>query len=192
MRTRSRVLGVVLTGAALALPSLVHAEIYAWRTDDGVYAYTDDPERIPARYADQAVAVRDTHLGSYARLTRQDSAAAAAVSARLQQRLEYLRKLNASAPGASAAANASAPGRTTVTVATGSPQAPTLDISTDANAEPIVVEPVVARKKGDLRTRHTTVVRQGDHTLAVLKGGPTETNPSTGIYDEDELVDGKF
>ncbi|MGI9591601.1 MAG: DUF4124 domain-containing protein, partial [Myxococcota bacterium] len=41
--------GLLLGSAAPASAS----EIYSWRTEDGGYSFTDDPNAIPARYRDQ-------------------------------------------------------------------------------------------------------------------------------------------
>ena len=49
-----------------------------------------------------------------------------------------------------------------------------------------------AKRTGDFRTRRVTVIRQGDKTVAVVKGSPVHQNPSTDIYDEDALEKGEF
>ena len=181
--------GLALVGALVA-PAAT-AEIYGWRTDDGNYAYTDNRANIPSRYADDAVAMRDTGLDGYARLTVQDTAAQEAVAARLERRLEHLRRVNASiAPELSGdAIAAGGSGATRIQIATGNDDAPTLDIATDAGGAPIVVEPVIARKAGDVRTRRVTLVKQGDRTLAVVLGRSHQVNPNDDILDEDELLE---
>src|SRR5262245_18396935 len=83
-----------LVSALLAAP-IAAADIFAYRTEDGVFAYTDHHDKVPARYAADAVTVLDTKLEAYPRLTVQDTAAANAVNARLEKRLDYLRHLNA-------------------------------------------------------------------------------------------------
>ena len=53
---RSQFFGLVVAaafGAALAAPAVADP-VYSWRTEDGGYAFTDDPKGIPARYRDQA------------------------------------------------------------------------------------------------------------------------------------------
>src|SRR5262245_18600344 len=78
-----------LPSSRLAAP--IAADVIAYRTDDGVYAYTDDRDKVPARYAADAITVRDSALYNYPRLTREDTRAARAVNARLEKRLDYLR-----------------------------------------------------------------------------------------------------
>src|SRR5262245_63486493 len=96
MWKRNRILSSAF-GAALVLtgPVAAFADIIAYRTEDGVFAYTDDREKVPARYLGDAVTVPDARLHSYPRLTIEDTGAARAVSARLEKRLDYLRQVNA-------------------------------------------------------------------------------------------------
>ena len=57
---------LVLAGASALVSSLlaapIAADIIAYRTEDGVFAYTDDRDKVPARYAADAVTVRDSAL----------------------------------------------------------------------------------------------------------------------------------
>lgn len=172
----------------MATPVAASADIFAWQTEDGVFSYTDDRKSIPARYAKDAVAVPDSRLQAYPRLTVEDTDAAREVSNRLERRLEYLRQLNTPAAPAPRA-TAPAAGRTTISVATGSAQAPTLDIATHEGGGPIVVEPILTKESGQSRTRRATIVTQGDRTLAVLKGRSHVVNVNEDIYDEDRLID---
>src|SRR5262245_9753736 len=130
MQKRIRVFARVALwiGSSLAVsgPFAAGADIFAYRTDDGVFAYTDDRDKIPARYADDAVAVRDAHLHAYPRLTVEDTRAVREVSARMEKRLDYLRQLNAPTPRAREAATVAAR-RAVISVATGSAQAPTFE-----------------------------------------------------------------
>jgi hypothetical protein len=193
---RVRVLWAVLGGVALTLPAVTAGgELYSWRTDDGVYAYTDDPKAVPARYADEVQVVRSAGLSGYARFTRQDGAAARRYADRMARRLEYLRQVNAeSVPLPRGYAPSGAPATTTISVATGNEQAPRLDITTPTGAghAPLVVEPVTTKPDGWIRTRQTTLVKQGDQTIAVLKGRKRQTNPSTDFLDEDDLEQGRY
>src|SRR5262245_20819385 len=124
MEKRSR--GLVRTGVivslALAAPVAAAADIFAWRTEDGVFAYADERDKIPARYADDAVVVRESQLQAYPRLTVEDTRATRDVSARLEKRLDYLRQVNAATPAAREAAVAAAAagaGHTVVSVPMG-------------------------------------------------------------------------
>ena len=179
--------GLALTGALIA-PAAT-ADVYGWRTEDGSYAYTDNRDNIPSRYVADAVAVRDTRLDDYDRLTVQDSGAQDAVAARLERRLEHLRRVNASANPAPDAVATAGSGATRIQLSTGNAQAPTLDIATDAGGPPVVVEPVIAKKSGDSRTRRVTLVKQGDRTLAVVLGRSHHVNPNDDIHDEEDLVE---
>lgn len=194
---RGRALAPAILQAVLALTLALGvvapaaADVYAWKTDDGVFAYTDDPKNIPGRYADEAVTVRDTRLEAYPRLTREDSQATRAVAARMEKRLEYLRRVNAiDARSAAPRVHGGGEERATVTVATGSAQAPTMDIAVDEASGPVVVEPILTKRDGKVRTRRSTIVTQGDRTLALIKGPRHHINPNEDIYDEDDLVDG--
>jgi hypothetical protein len=53
-----------------------------------------------------------------------------------------------------------------------------------------VIEPVLAKRSGDVVTRRVTVIRQGGRTIAVIKGNSHQYNPSTDIHDEEELENG--
>ena len=180
--------GVLVSSLALAAPIAAAADIFAYRTEDGVFAYTDDREKVPARYAADAVAVRDSRLDAYPRLTVEDTTAARAVTSQLEKRLDYLRQMNAASAAEREVAETAA-NRTVVSVATGNAQAPTLDIATDVDTAPIVVEPLLMKATNDARTRRGTVVKQGDRTIAVLKGPRHNFDVNEDIHDEDELVD---
>ena len=56
---------LTLAGASALLSSLlaapIAADIIAYRTEDGVFAYTDDHDKVPARYAHDAVTVPDAN-----------------------------------------------------------------------------------------------------------------------------------
>ena len=178
---------------ALVAPS-ISAEMYSWRTEDGGIAYTDDRDQIPARYASQAKRMRSGSLSGYERFTPSDDTAQESYASRLQQRLDHLRAVNAAPPvsrHAAVAPGAAAPGGT-VSVATGNARVPEIQVPIGENAAPIIVEPVNAKRTGDFRTRRVTVIRQGDRTVAVVKSSPVVQNPSTDIYDEDELEQGEF
>lgn len=194
--TRSRFeTGLLLTLliGGLATPAL--AETYGWRTEDGVYAYTDDPQHIPARYADQARLVPLRSLRSYERYTPQDPVASNHYANRLADRLAYLRGLNAAPPPAVAAragAPAAAP-QGSISFSTGGANDPRIEVPVGQSGDlPIVVDPILAKRKGDFRTRRVTLVKQGDRVIAVLKGSPHVFNPALDIEDEDDLEQGEY
>jgi len=204
---------LVLAGATALVSSLVGApiaaDIIAYRTEDGVFAYTDDKDKVPARYAPDAVTVRDSELHSYPRLTIEDTAAAREVSARLEKRLDYLRQANAASAAERdvAAANASAPQSTVISIptrmATGvgkaksakgsssSAASPSIEVAANPAEGPIVVEPVLSKQGNRATTRTTTLVKQGDHVLAILKSRSHHTDVNSDIYDEEALEEGR-
>jgi hypothetical protein len=186
-------LGLALALGSFAVPS--SAETYSWRTEDGVYAYTDDPKHIPQRYADQVQIVRLNSLKSYERFTAQDSAAASHYANRLSERLDHLRAVNAAPPQYAVPAGgiaAAGPTPGTISVATGGENDPRLELPMgQAGDGPLIVEPVTAKRQGDVRTRRITLVKQGDKIVAVLKGSPHIYNPSTDFLDEDALDEGR-
>jgi hypothetical protein len=182
---------LALCGALLllAVAQTAAAEIYAWRTEDGGYAYTDDRDQIPARYRDQAKLMARKSLKSYERYTPQDAASSARYAERLERRLQSLREANmpvARAP------QAQPPAPSRLLVSTGGEGAPAIEVPMDGTvaSKPVVVEPHLTMRSGDFRTRRTTVVRQGDRTIAILKGPSHNIDPVGDILDEDALEAG--
>ena len=183
---------VLVLGAAL-LAGVASAEMYSWRTEDGAYAYTDDREHIPARYAAKAKRVKARSLGDYSRFTPQDDKATDHYAAKLSERLQYLRQVNA--PEALPAVGAAPPGYAapsrSLSFSTGGVNSPEITVPiADDSQGPVIVEPINAKQTGDFRTRRVSVIRQGGRTIAVIKGNPHHHNPSTDIYDEDDLDQG--
>jgi hypothetical protein len=164
------------------------AEIYAWRTEDGVYAYTDDPDLVPPRYAAEAKVVDSTGLNGYERYTRTDPVASQRYSDRLEKRLHYLRDVN-EVPVRAAAPRPSS-GVRSVSIATGNAQAPTVDIDASGGSAPIVVEQLHTLDPGAAITRPTTLVKQGGRTIAVLKGRQRETSLDDDVVEMSELESG--
>lgn len=180
---------LVLAGAAALVSSLlgapIAADIIAYRTEDGVFAYTDDRAKVPARYTAEAVTVRDPKLESYPRLTIEDTASAREVSARLERRLGYLRQANAATVAErEVAASASAQQGAVVS---GSAASPTLEVSADPAKGPIVVEPLRTQQDGRPATRTSTVVKQGDKVLAIVKSRSHHIDVNSDIHDDDEF-----
>lgn len=188
---------VVVLGALFLVPLTpsVTAEVYSWTTEDGTRAWTDDRDSVPPRYADQVrvLGEKDSGLQGYERLTRPDPAASDRYADRLAQRLEHLRRVN-DQPTAAATARRAAPSATTLSLSTGGVNSPRIDLSTSGapGEEPLIVEPVLTKRHGAVRTRRSTVVRQGDKTVAIIKGRRHHTNPNDDIYDEEDLDEGRF
>jgi hypothetical protein len=192
MRTRTLSLaGAAALLLAIATPSAASGPIYSWRTEDGGYAFTDDPKAIPARYRDEAKVRQSARLGDYPRYTPSDDRAVERYEEGLTQRLAYLRALNAQPVvrrGAAAAAGGSGP-VATLTLDSANEYAPSVEISEATGAEPIIVETLFTRPEGKMVTRHSQVVRQGDQILSIMKPRLREWNVATDIHDEAELTD---
>lgn len=179
--------GATVLVAALAAPAAA-GRVYSWRTEDGGYAFTDDPKAIPARYRDQAKLRESARLGDYARYTPADDAAARRYAKQLTQRLARLRAMNAQpvVPRDAVAVDGSGP-VASLTMQSANGYAPSVEISPNTGGEPIIVETLFTRPAGKMVTRHTQVVRQGDQILSILKPRLREWNVSTDIHDESEI-----
>jgi hypothetical protein len=176
---------------AIATPAVAGGPIYSWRTEDGGYAFTDDPKAIPARYRDQARVRPSARLGDYARYTPADDKAVERYAERLTQRLAHLRAVNAQyavrqALAAQSVAGGPAP-TTRLTLDSANEYAPSVEISEGMGTEPIVVETLFTRPEGKMVTRHSQVVRQGDQILSIMKPRLREWNVATDIHDEADL-----
>ena len=109
LRSAVRVAGIAAAVLMFGLPALA-GEVYSWRTEDGGYAFTDDPKAVPPRYRDRAQARTTAGLSDYERLTAPEAGSTDAYAQRLADRLDHLRALNQNLDQAEAwAAAASAP-----------------------------------------------------------------------------------
>jgi hypothetical protein len=174
---------------AIAAPAVAGGPIYSWRTEDGGYAFTDDPKAIPARYRDEAKLRPSARLGDYARYTPSDDRATERYAERLSQRLAHLRAVNAQPVVRRGAVVESAAASTTrLTLDSANEYAPSVEISEATGGEPIVVETLFTRPEGKMVTRHSQVVRQGDQILSIMKPRLREWNVATDIHDEADLT----
>jgi len=166
------------------------AEVYAWRTEDGGYAYTDDRDQIPARYRAQAKRLSSTSLSGYERYTPQDSEATSRYADRLERRLATLREVNATTAPVRPQPETTSAG--SLLISTGDGNAPALSLPMQADgSEPMVIEEVTSKRMGDARTRRSTVVRQGDKVVTVILGEPRIFDP-TDFKDEEALEAGEL
>ena len=96
MRSRFfRLVGAAAFAAALAAPAAADP-VYSWRTEDGGYAFTDDPKAIPRALSRSGAEARDrARLHDYKRYTPSDDAATERYAEQLTRRLEHLRAVNA-------------------------------------------------------------------------------------------------
>ena len=157
------------------------ATVYHWETEDGTFAYTDDPKRIPARYEKAAERRTLGRLTNYKRYTPSGKLVSDSYAKRLGERLTYLR--GASAPAEPVAALVgSAPRGVHVRIDLEDLE---IDVPGVPGAEPVVVEEVRTRPAGQITTRTVQVVRQGDQILAVIKPDANESDPSQVIDERD-------
>ncbi len=173
---------------ALGLTTPAAADtVYAWRTEDGGYAFTDDEKAIPERYRADAEVRQMGRLSGYERFSLEDPGATSRYAEQLAARLEHLRSMNA--PVVRPEARSAAPSRQTISLRTGNHEgAPRLDITPGAaGEEPIIVETLRARPRNKMVTRNNVVVRQGDRTIAIIRSRGREWNVADDIYVEEEL-----
>jgi hypothetical protein len=181
----------VLAAVVVAGPAAAERAYYAWRSDEGAYAFTDDPRAIPEAHRKQAERRALRSLRSYARLTPSDPRASSDYAQRLDARLAYLRersqRLAAREAARTARRNGSAPA---IALRTGGDDSPLLEITpvgAGGSDEPVIVETLRARPANRLVTRNNTVVRQGDRTLAIVRSRGREWNVNEDIHVESDL-----
>jgi len=178
--------------AALVLAGTAAAEsaYYAWRTDEGAYAFTDDARAIPEAYRKQAQRRTLSSLRSYGRLTPSNPRATSDYAQRLDARLAYLRERNARAAEPEAAAQPARRSAPAIALRTGGEDSPLLEITpvgAEGSDEPVIVEELAARPANGIVTHDNTVVRQGDRTLAIVRSRPREWNLAEDIHIESDL-----
>ncbi len=188
MRRSRKASGVGAALLALGLSAPAPAEtVYAWRTEDGGYAFTDDEKAIPERYRADAEVRQVGGLSGYERFTPEDPGATERYAERLAARLEHLRSVNA--PALRPEARPAGPTPQTISLRTSNREgSPTLNITPGAvGEEPIIVETLRARPRNKLVTRDNIVVRQGDRTIAIIRSRGREWNVAEDIHVEEEL-----
>jgi hypothetical protein len=189
-RTLTQLFGAAALAAALAAPATA-GDIYFWRTDDGGYAFADDPKRVPEKYRGRVEIRQSASLADHPRYTPEDDAAQSAYARELEQRLAEMRKLNAELERRVATATAAPAARERVEVRMSSDGEPTIDIPQHGVAgEPVVIEDYIALRDGANRTRTNTVIRRGDEVIAVIR--KEQPNLSTMHPRESELERGEF
>ncbi len=177
--------GEFLLGACLIVglagPAFA-GSVYAWMTEDGTHAFTDDPKRIPAKHRAQAKRRTVGKLTRYERYTEVSSKQQSKSYAdRIRERQAELREMTARAPeGAvvvATASDASGLGYT-IPVAGGAGRAGRsgaslrvpLEGATSVAREPMVIESRRVKPDDSLATRHWTIVKRGDQIVTVIKG----------------------
>ena len=177
--------GAALVACLGILASPAQAEpMYVWTTEDGVYSYSDDIKKVPARYKDQVTVASRKSLDDYKRFTPKDPVATGRYEQRLSARLDRLRAANTQGEVVTAAVATPAPSQ--FSIATGRRGSPRVSLPVNSD-EPMIIERLSTRRMGDMVTSRTTVVKQGDRTIAIVTGGRHHRNPNTDVVDERDL-----
>lgn len=195
-KTATRV-GRLLMGvslfAGLAGPAFA-GNVYSWVTEDGTYAFTDDPKRIPAKHRAEAEARPMGDLKRYARYSVDRTGKT--YTDRLWQRQTELReRAVAEAPAVSAAPTTGTGSGLTFSMpfygggSSGGQRASQMQLGMGAlgaadGDEPITVESIRMRPTAGEATRHWTFVKQGDRVIAVIKGEIRDRSPE-GVSEND-------
>jgi hypothetical protein len=183
VKTGSWVGKLLLVGflvAGLAGPALA-GNVWSWVTEDGTYAFTDDPKRIPARNRGDAEKRSMGKLTRYERYIEISSGVEKPYAERIRERRNELREREAVAPIGVIAGAAPTPGVGAVygIPATGgrgragsgaSIMVPLAGGQAAPDAEPTTIESIRVKPANSQATRHWTVVKQGDRITTVIKG----------------------
>ncbi|MCA9501774.1 MAG: DUF4124 domain-containing protein [Spirochaetaceae bacterium] len=208
--------GRILLGAALlvalAAPAMA-GNVYSWVTEDGTYAFTDDPKRIPARHREEATKRSVGALSRYERYTEISSKQEKSWSDRILERQAELREMNAAGPQVIVAGAASPTGTGfgyTIPVSgggsSGGRSAASIRVPLDGSTiggvvggasvgdtamagyddEPTVIESKRMRDPKSLTTRHWTFISKGGKVQTVIKGERRQRKLET-LPDEDDF-----
>ncbi len=188
MRSRIfQLVGAAAFAAALAAPAAADP-VYSWRTEDGGYAFTDDPKAIPPRYREQAQKRETGRLHDYKRYTPSDDAATERYAEQLTRRLEHLRAVNENHVVVSEQSEPRlAQTSSSISLQSANNFEPSVQFDQATGGEPLVVDTLFTRPEGKIVTRQTQVVRQGDRIISVVRPRLREWNVATDIHDESEL-----
>jgi hypothetical protein len=174
-------LAAIAIGMMLGAPADA-GKIYSWQTEDGEAAFADDPKKIPARYRDQVSSRDAQRLGDYERFTTGVGKPTSSYSEQLAARLDHLRRVNVE-PRVARSGEGDAQGIASIRV-----QGMDLRVNGGDLDDPLIVEQVRVISSGQVVSRHDTVVRQGDRTLAIVRGHQSgEVNGVSNIFDEEDL-----
>lgn len=191
LKTAKRVgrflMGVTLF-VAMAGPAMA-GNVYSWVTEDGTYAFTDDPKRIPATYKSEAKSRPMGDLKRYGRYTVDRTGKG--YTDRLEQRRADLRERSAAEQSIVTAAPATVPGtpsglRFALPLnGGGSPgghrgaqmQLGLGGAGMGDGSERMSVESVRMQPSEGQATRHFTIVKQGDRVVGVIKGENRDRSP---------------
>lgn len=166
---------VGLAGPALA------GNVWSWVTEEGTYAYTDDPKRIPARHRDEARMRSMGKLSQYERYTEISTVSDRPYAEQIRERQSELRRMTETTPTrvVSGATPPQGAGIAYAFPATGgrgragsgaSIMVPLAKGRTESDTEPTTIESIRVQPHGSLATRHWTIIKRGDEIVTVIKG----------------------
>ena len=169
----STVLTAFAIGLAMVAAPAAAENVYRWTTEDGTVAFTDDENRVPARYRETAVIQSLESLSGYGRLTQIQAA-----------------DLQTPTPPAIAkTASASKPilvSGLPMSVMTGSTRYGSGGISLPVggplsdDSEPVLIEQRRVKLDSSMATAHETVIRQGDRILSIQRNESSQRD-DTGM-----------
>ncbi len=171
MLPRTLIAAAVLCAVAAPAGAKV---VYRWKTDDGVYAFTDDAKRIPERYRAQAKAAPLRPLHAYKSYTPAQRSGTQAHARRMEKSAEEMSKLNARVSGAGTLAPGTIYGSSwgsdaAIVVGSGGQSAVAIGSGAADSGEPIVIEKRRFYVPGTQSTRTDTIMRQGGRIITVVK-----------------------
>jgi len=183
VKTGLRIEKLLMVGflvVGLAGPALA-GNVWSWVTEEGTYAYTDDPKRIPARHRDEARMRSMGKLSQYERYTEISTGPDQPYVEQIRERQSELRQMTATAPngGVVGATSPREAGVAFAVPATGgrgragsgaSIMVPLAKDRTESDAEPTTIESIRVDPRDSQATRHWTVVKRGDEIVTVIKG----------------------
>lgn len=192
--------GEFLLGAllitSLAGPALA-GSVWSWETEDGSFAFTDDPKRIPAKHKTEAKQRFVGQLSRYERYTKLTADVEKPYTERLREQHSALRDVKA-ATAPNGAVVVGAPRTSTPDVFYGLPASGgrgragagasiNVPLSVDqgySDPEPTTIESIRVKPRGSLASRHWTVVKKGDRIISVIKGEKRQ-RPLDGPDEDD-------
>lgn len=183
VKTGLRIEKLLMVGflvVGLAGPALA-GNVWSWVTEEGTYAYTDDPKRIPARHRDEARMRSMGKLSEYERYTEIAPGPDQPYAEQIRDRRSELRQLTETTPtgvvvGATPPREAGVAYAVPATGGRGragsgaSIMVPLTKSRTESDPEPTTIESIRVEPRDSLATRHWTVVKRGDEIVTVIKG----------------------
>ena len=159
IRARLAASGALILALALAGPAGAGV-VYSWTTDQGTRAFTDDAEKIPARYAEQVKEQSLQSLRSYPRLTIE------AVTEKPQDRPS-----SEPVPRATERVQAAPAGLSVLVGGTRfGANATVVPIGREADeSAPTLIETYRVQPRDSMATTHETVISQGGRVISVRR-----------------------